>query len=525
MAGTRGRVTACAGSRAAAVTIQWVLVAAVALGAGATAMASWAGVTQDVGPVDARLSLTPSVSGGVRVEVPPLGRLDLATHAGPLQVRVRVTGVRPDEARALLRSRDLGQAVGASVAEDSREGLRHAVATGVLVALLAAGATCAVVFRRAREVVVGTTVVAAALASSGLAAALTLTPRAVSEPRFTGLLAQAPVLVGRVEAFGAYSQRIAELTASVSRVYTAVGSLPVALPAEDSVRVLWMSDVHNNPESFRLARELVRQFEVQAVVHTGDLTDLGSTAENRFLTPIGRLGVPYLFVRGNHDSHLTQAAVDRFPNAVVLDRATVVEVAGLRWAGTGDPLFTPNRVVDPEVRAAQARQLQAAGEQLAAAVERSERPVHVALVHDPRMAVPLFGSVPLVLAGHLHERRSRTGAGTLELTQGSSGGAGLRTLEDDEPQPLQMSVLHLSRTDGALLAVDDVTVGGVGRRSVQVERRTPESYVEDAQELDEDEDEDEDGSRSRSRTGTTRSRRSHSTGCRAAHRRRRVGPS
>ncbi|MDP9434957.1 MAG: metallophosphoesterase [Actinomycetota bacterium] len=477
----------------AARAVRGLLVAVVALGAGTTAMASWAGVTQDVGPVDARLRLTPSVSGGVRVEVPPLGRLDLATHAGPLQVRVRVTGVRPDEARVLLRSSDPGRAIGSSVAADSREGLRHVVATGVLVALLAAGATCAVVFRRVREVVVGTTVVAAALASSGVAAVLTLTPRAVSEPRFTGLLAQAPVLVGRVEAFDAYSQRIAELTASVSRVYTAVGSLPVAPPAEDSVRVLWMSDVHNNPESFRLARELVQQFGVQAVVDTGDLTDLGSVAENRLLTPIGRLGVPYLYVRGNHDSFLTQAAVDRFPNAVVLDRSTVVEVAGLRWAGTGDPLYTPNREVDVEVQAAQAQQLEAAGEQLAAAVERSERPVQIALVHDPRMAVPLFGTVPLVLDGHVHERRSRTGDGTLELTQGSSGGAGLRTLEDAEPLPLQMSVLHLSRTDGALLAVDDVTVGGVGRRSVQVERRTPESYVEEADELDdEDEDEDED---------------------------------
>lgn len=65
--------------------------------------------------------------------------------------------------------------------------------------------------------------------------------------------------------------------------------------------------------------------------------------------------------------------------------------------------------------------------------------------------------------------------GTVELTQGSSGGAGLRTLDGDQPLPLQMSVLHFDR-DGALLAVDDITIGGLGQRSVTVERRTPEAF-------------------------------------------------
>jgi hypothetical protein len=116
-----------------------------------------------------------------------------------------------------------------------------------------------------------------------------------------------------------------------------------------------------------------------------------------------------------------------------------------------------------------------AGERLADSVEASEQPVHVALVHQPKMAEPLMGRVPLVLDGHVHERRSRVDKGTLELTQGSSGGAGLRTLDGDSALPLQMSVLHFD-DDGTLLAVDDITIGGLGERSVTVERRTPQSY-------------------------------------------------
>jgi predicted phosphodiesterase len=240
--------------------------------------------------------------------------------------------------------------------------------------------------------------------------------------------------------------------------------------------VLWVSDVHLNPQAFSVMAQLVEQFDVAAIVDTGDLTDLGSPPENRLISAIGTFGVPYLYVRGNHDSRaVTQAYVARQKNVRVLDGGKAVEVAGIRFAGIGDPLFTPNKQVKIESEANDVK-LRAAGERLLEVIDADPSPVDVALVHEPTMAEPLFGKVPLVLDGHVHKRGSRIGEGTLELTQGSSGGAGLRTLDrSKEALPLQMSVLHFDE-QGALLAVDDVTVGGLGERSVTVERRTPASY-------------------------------------------------
>ena len=95
------------------------------------------------------------------------------------------------------------------------------------------------------------------------------------------------------------------------------------------------------------------------------------------------------------------------PNAIVLD-GEVVSVAGLTFAGIGDPRFTPDQRTSPHTEEAeQARRTAVvdSGAELAAIIRRSGGPVDVAAVHDPLAADPLDGEVPVILAGHTHERR------------------------------------------------------------------------------------------------------------------------
>ena len=77
---------------------------------------------------------------------------------------------------------------------------------------------------------------------------------------------------------------------------------------------------------------------------TGDITDHGTKAENKFVEEIGTLGVPYVFVRGNHDSKTTQQAVARQKNAVVLDDTASRPsraCASTAWATPGSPRTRP----------------------------------------------------------------------------------------------------------------------------------------------------------------------------------------
>ncbi|MFC5946456.1 metallophosphoesterase, partial [Micromonospora harpali] len=77
----------------------------------------------------------------------------------------------------------------------------------------------------------------------------------------------------------------------------------------------------------------------------------------------------------------------------------------------------------------------------------------------------------MVLAGHSHERSTELlPSGTRVLVQGSTGGAGLRALEHDEPTPVAASVLYFDRHTRRLRAWDDITLGGLGEQSAQIQR-------------------------------------------------------
>jgi predicted phosphodiesterase len=241
---------------------------------------------------------------------------------------------------------------------------------------------------------------------------------------------------------------------------------------------------------------VVQTFDIDAVVDTGDMVDWGSNAETNYVTSIPSVGVPYIYVRGNHDSDLIQSAVARQRGAVVLDNK-ITTIDGLTIAGIGDPQFTPDKSTSADGDAPDSS-LFTAGETLATTIEKSKTKVDIAMVHDPAMVPPLNGRVPLVLAGHLHHREvsilpapspapqasgasatptptaSADGAAagpmqTRLMVQGSTGGAGLRGLEKDKPTPLTLTVLYFDEKN-QLKAYDEIELGGTGESNIEMQR-------------------------------------------------------
>ena len=446
-------------------------------------------VEAPIGPFDATVAFSPA-GGGAQLEIPPLGALAVDAYDGPLRLDVQLR--RVDQVRALTLATDPAQLDGVvdTVSADLRAAVVRLAWTTGAAALGGAALTSLVVLRRRQEPLIALGLSAVlVIGTAGLGAA-TWRPEALSQPTYTGLLVNANSLIGSAEdivaRFDAYRASLEDLVVNVSTLYSAVSALPEPPGSASSVAVLHVSDLHLAPSGFDLITEVVDQFDVDAVLDTGDITDWGSAPENQLLADVGALGVPYVYVRGNHDSAVTAAAVSAQPNTTVLDDSAVT-VAGITVVGAGDPRFTPDKDADPARES-----LEDAGQELAAFAADLPDPPAVALVHDPGAVGPLDGVVPLVLAGHTHERDvSVLEGGTRVMVQASTGGAGLRGLQGEDPTPLTATLLYLDRATGELTAYDEITLGGLGQAEVTIER----SYVQPLPDGDPPEDGDpvEDG--------------------------------
>ncbi|WP_245765210.1 metallophosphoesterase family protein [Nonomuraea jiangxiensis] len=424
-------------------------------------------VRAQIGPVETGMSLRPSWHGETVVDASPLGTLTFRTHDAPLQLRITLDNIDQDRAKALIEDPRLADRLPGLIESDLLDGVRALAIRSLLCA--GAGALVAVllVFRRPRVALLGLLAASVALAGTGVLAAATFRPSSLIEPRYSGLVAAAPSLVGSAESivtrFESYRSQLTKLVTNVSKLYDTLSTLPLYDADPKSIRVLHVSDIHINPIAWNVIRSLKDQFAVDFIIDTGDISDHGTKAENKFVDEIGTLGVPYVYVRGNHDSMTTQKAVEKQKNAIVLDKKAQT-VEGLTIYGLGDPRFTPDKSVtvdsDPAALADFAR----------AHLPQGDQPDVIA-VHDPDVGKGFSGATPLVLAGHTHERKTTMlPTRTRMLVQGSTGGAGLRALEHAQPTPVQASVLYFDKESKRLRAWDNVTLGGLGEQSVYIQR-------------------------------------------------------
>ncbi|WP_184584157.1 metallophosphoesterase family protein [Lipingzhangella halophila] len=440
----------------------------------------WLGLTlggqvlTPIGPADVNLSLSPSLDGETVVNVAPLGNLAFDTHSAPLRFEAQISEIRLSAAEEMFENPDAINRIAASIGAELKQGVTQLFVQAAVAAVLGAGLVALVLFRDWRRAAGSALTALLTFAAAGGMAFATFNPSSVAEPRYTGLLAGAPQVVGSAEdaimRFSEYQEQLAGLVGNVSRIYEVTSTLPVYEDDESTIRVLHVSDLHINPAAWDVIGSLAEQFQVDFIVDSGDLTDRGSAAEDAFADEISGLDVPYVWVRGNHDSMGTQRAVEAQSNAVVLDDE-IEEVSGMTIYGAGDPRFTPDQAADnPD-----AGEVAAIGAARVEAVREADPPVDFAVMHDRTQAEAFTGEVPLVLAGKEHRRSTvLEDTGTRYLAQGSTGGAGLQGLDDDEPTPYEASVLYFDAESNRLQAWDNVTLGGMGLTSAQIERRVEE---------------------------------------------------
>ena len=424
----------------------------------AIALQAFAKTTMDAGPF--RVQIEADFGRSVTdISLPPLGTLRADTHDAPLHLRASLKEVDVEALQEGLR-RGI-DSVAAEVERNTYDAVGRFAGWVVLVGVAGAAALGLIAFRNQWLFVLRATLAGllAVVLSVGFTA-IGFNASAFQAPSYTGSLRLVPQLFGPVqgaiERVGYFRDELRRVVAGAARAYAAVESNP--LGRGDEIRVLHISDIHLSTLGFGFAQELAKSFDVDFVIDTGDTTSFGEPNEEFILPEITRFDLPYVWVRGNHDSAAFQDEVAGLPDTVVLDGDTE-DVDNFMIYGLGHPYFNEQRgtpVGDEDVVAL----VEAAAERVTADVGALAEPPDIVLVHDDRMAAGLAGKVPLVLSGHFHNNRDEVVDGTLFLRVGSTGGATPTGFTAEGDVPFSAEVLYFrGDEDGGiqLVAWDLVT--------------------------------------------------------------------
>ena len=476
--------------RAAARVLTIAAVIAATVAGGYLAVVSYSQVRAlSVGEV--RLSVSPGHRGALDIYV-PLVDWGARFEAIRLPVRLRAD-VRTVDRDQLQRLADGGELDVDAVRDEARDAiasyLRGLIAL-MTVCALALGLLTAFAVRHRVGPRLRFTVAAASITALGMAIAfiVLIPPRGeIDKPQYYAYGADIPRALDAVSSVRRSGRALdQELDAQLVGLARLVIAPANRTPVEGSPRVTIASDLHNNAIALPI---LERTAGDGPVFFPGDLSDRGSPLETALVARVARIGRPFVFVTGNHDSDRSaQELAD--DGAVVLTQdgrlkrggglgPVVNEIAGMRVAGYSDPFERRESEnfrdrFEPEPSPAMVEEFAAWLRELAGRVD-------VVLVHEPALIEQAVEELrvlppeePLVfVVGHTHQPDLERVNETVTIVNGGSlGGGGTGNLADEESTDIGLARLSYTLTGGFQpLAADLVGIDpGDGAATARRER-------------------------------------------------------
>jgi len=434
----------------------------------------------DIDGVRLGYSISPSLRGETELAIPPFGEVTARTHKTPLSLQVVLEKIYLQELSQVAEEINDGEELVQKVELELKKALRQLLIRLILLAAVG-GAVGAALSpgKRLYKALAGSIVGAALIGVLLLATYQTYNIHAFKQPRYSGALQAAPWategIAKRLADIKAFREEILNVARNVDSFYSKIEAWQ---PLEgDTIKVLHVSDIHNNPVGVDLIKRVVKDFNIDLVVDTGDMTDFGTPVEARLIEGIASLPVPYVFAPGNHDSPETVSFLRGVKNVTVLDGG-LIDAKGVKIFGIPDPTSLGSEIApvsDTQIRA-YVSDIEKALESL------SERP-HIIAVHNPKAASGLIGEAPVVLTGHTHKAGLVERDGNVILNAGTTGAAGLRTFQAEEGVPYTLNIIHFDRSTKKLVAVDSIEMVGI-KREFRLERNliegepTPEGELE-----------------------------------------------
>jgi len=404
-----------------------------------------------------RLAVQFSDKGVTQVEIPPLGEVRARTHITPVKIIVRLENIDLESLKEFITDSPQQE----KIISDVRRQARHIVTLYVikLLGLSALGGAFGIFLMRRKGML---PLLKGALGGFALALALlagtyfTYDIREFQNPKYEGVLRAAPWMVSLAEeAFGkieTLGQKIQLVATNLYDLFEQIDRLKPLTETESDVKVLHVSDLHNNPAGIEFIQSVSRLFNVDIIIDTGDISDFGTPLEALLLDRLKTINKPYIFIPGNHDSPDIVDHMRQIPGVTVLDG--LIEVKGLRVLGFPDPASYSNDIIPPSLD-----DIPQYVERIKEKLARVPGDIDILALHNHRMAGQLAGHAPVIIFGHNHVLMIEEKENSILVNAGTSGASGLRGLQSFN-SPYSVVILYFRKIDGEmkLVAADSITV-------------------------------------------------------------------
>jgi len=398
-----------------------------------------------------------ALTGRTSLEVPPLGEVTAKTHTFPLALKVTIKQLSMSYLTKVAAPNFSVDKFLLGIQEEGKKAVINYIIRLLLLALALNFLLFWLVSRRWQWLSL-----ISALLIVLLVLSLTLTVKnqydiaAFRQPRYFGLLTFAPWLVGTVEEklndFEAFRAEVRQLAANLYNFYAKSGNFSNLNLDNNTIKVLHVSDIHNNLAAFDLIKQVVKDFKVNFVVDTGDMTDLGTPFEAELVSRVKSIGRPYLYLGGNHDATEALAKLSAAAEITVISQPKMVVKEGLKILALPDP--AAGNLTAETVSGAELKSWQKTYSQL---YQKTKVKPDIVLSHQLQLAKGLVGQAPLILVGHDHKPAIKISKRSIIVDAGATGAAGIRGLETDS-LPMSLKVLYFNKASKKLLAIDSLTL-------------------------------------------------------------------
>ncbi|MGI6227704.1 MAG: metallophosphoesterase family protein [Peptococcales bacterium] len=392
-------------------------------------------------------------------KIPPIGTVRAKTHIAPLKLSISLENIDIKVLQSLLENNPNKEQI-----LDKLEARIYKVSKiyllRLLVLALLGGVAGSLLYERKKikPLLCGLLVGAIIYVILIMGTFATYDVKGFQNPEYYGALEAAPWMIGLAEqAFvklDTLSEQLEIMAQNFYLLFEKVNSLEALSSVEGTIKVLHVSDYHNNTAALKFVSQVVRSFNVDFVIDTGDFTDFATPIEAQLLEYINDISVPYIFIAGNHDSPAIMEKLKQFPQVQVISEG-IINVKGLNILGLHDAASLTNSIVPPNIEMVGIYR-----DKLLKIWEESFNSIHILAVHNFRIGEVLVGKVPLILHGHDHEFKIYTKDSTLIVDAGTTGAAGIRGLQATKEIPYTVALLHFQDRNGVieLSAIDSIKV-------------------------------------------------------------------